>query len=287
MKAIDVHVHIVPLFGYARIVGPEIAGAMRKYYRAQEEEVLKTEEEMADDFRSLDLKAIIIGFDAESNSGLPKIENDYVAGLVQKYPDTFIGAWAMVDPWKGQMAVKEVERAVKELGMIGVKFQAVHQGFFPDDRRFYPIYEKCTELKVPVSFHVGNTGLGAGLPGGGGFRLSYVRPVPHIDNIAADFPDLTIIMIHPAWPWHEEQIAVLLHKGNVYADLSGYAPRYFPESIKREVNGRLQDKFMYGSDYPDIQPKRWLDEFESGGYKPEVIEKVLYKNAQRILNLKS
>ena len=184
------------------------------------------------------------------------------------------------------MAVQEVERAIKELGMMGVKFQAIAQGFYPDDRRFYPIYEKCLELKVPVSFHVGSTGLGAGLPGGGGHRLSYTRPIPHIDNIAADFPDLTIIMIHPAWPWHEEQIAVLLHKANVYADLSGYAPRYFPDAIKKEVNGRLQDRFMFGSDYPEISPKRWLDEFEAGGYKSEVIEKVLYKNAQRILGLK-
>lgn len=284
MKAIDVHVHVTPLFGYERVMGAEIADALQKYYRVKD--VVKTEEEMVNDFRSLDLKAIIIGWDGESNSGVPKIENDYVAGLTRKYPDTFIGAWAMVDPWKGKMAVKEVERAVKELGMIGVKFQAAFQGFFPDDHRFYPIYEKCVELKVPVSFHVGTTGLGAGLPGGKGYRLSYTKPIPHIDNIAADFPDLTIIMIHPAWPWQDEQIAVLLHKANVYADLSGYAPRYFPEAIKKEVNGRLQDKFMYGSDYPEIPPKRWLDEFEAEGYKPEVVEKVLYKNALKILNLK-
>jgi len=284
MKAIDVHVHVTPLFGYRKMMGDEITDAMQKYYRVQD--VVKTEDEMAKDFSSLDLKALIIAWDAESNLGISKIDNEYVAGLVKKYPDTFVGAWAMVDPWKGKMAVKEVERAVKEWGMMGVKFQAVAQGFYPDERRFYPIYEKCLELKVPVSFHVGSTGLGAGLPGGGGHRLSYTRPIPYIDNIAADFPDLTIVMIHPAWPWHEEQIAVLLHKANVYADLSGYAPRYFPDSIKREVNGRLQDKFMFGSDYPDVPPKRWLDEFEAGGYKPEVIEKVLYKNAQRILGIK-
>jgi predicted TIM-barrel fold metal-dependent hydrolase len=249
-------------------------------------DIIKTEEEMVEDFKSLDVQAIIIAWDAEHTSGMPKIENDYVADLAKKYPDTFVGAWAMVDPWKGKMAVQEVERAVKELGMLGVKFQAIAQSFFPDDQLFYPIYEKCSALNVPVSFHVGSTGLGAGMPGGGGHRLSYTRPIPHIDNIAADFPELTIVMIHPAWPWHEEQIAVLLHKGNVFADLSGYAPRYFPEAIKRDLNGRLQDKFMFGSDYPEISPKRWLDEFEAAGYKPQVIEKVLYKNAQRILGIK-
>ena len=123
------------------------------------------------------------------------------------------------------------------------------------------------------------------MPGGHGICLKYTRPI-YIDDVAADFPELTIIMIHPAWPWYEEQIAVLIHKGNVYADLSGWAPKYFPEAIKREVNGRLQDKFMFGSDYPEIPPKRWLAEFEGGGYKPEVIEKILYKNARRILKLK-
>ena len=284
MKAIDVHVHVTPLFGYRRMLGDEITDALQKYYKVSDD--IKTEEEMVNDFKSLDVQAIIIAWDAEHKMGIPKIENDFVADLTKKYPDTFVGAWAMVDPWKGKMAVQEVERAVTELGMLGVKFQPVAQGFYPDDPLFYPIYQKCADLKVPVSFHVGSTGLGAGLPGGGGYRLSYTRPIPHIDNIAADFPELTIIMIHPAWPWHEEQIAVLLHKTNVYADLSGYAPRYFPDVIKREVNGRLQDRFMFGSDYPEIAPKRWLDEFEAGGYKPEVIEKVFYKNAQIILGIK-
>ncbi|MFH1485857.1 MAG: amidohydrolase family protein [Chloroflexota bacterium] len=112
-----------------------------------------------------------------------------------------------------------------------------------------------------------------------------IAPITFIDDVARDFPGLTVIMAHPAWPWVEEQIAVLLHKGNVYMDLSGWAPKYFPESLKREINGRLQDKVMFGSDYPDIAPKRWLDEFEAGGYKPEVMEKVLFKNAIQVLNL--
>jgi len=283
MKAIDVHAHVTSIFGYRRIAGEEIANALESYYGVTD--VIKTEEEVVSDFKSLDIKAILIAWDTESRSGIPKIKNDYVADLVKKYPDTFINAWAMVDPWKGEMAVQEIERAIKELGMIGVKFQPIAQGFYPDDHRFYPIYEKCAELKVPVSFHVGSSGLGAGMPGGAGYRLSYTRPIPHIDNIAADFPNLTIIMIHPAWPWYEEQIAVLLHKANVHADLSGYAPRYFPDPIKKEINGRLQDRFMFGSDYPEIPPKRWLDEFEAEGYKPKVMEKVLYKNAQRILGL--
>jgi hypothetical protein len=283
MRAIDIHTHITPLFGYTRIMGEKIAQALQQYYRVKE--VIKTEEEMAQDFVSLDIKALLIGWDAESTAGTPKVDNAFTAAVAKRHPEAFLGAWAMIDPWKGELAVQEVERAVKELGMIGVKFQQVAQAFFPNDRRFYPIYEKCVELKVPVLFHTGTTGLGAGMPGGGGYRLIYTKPIPYIDDVAADFPELTIIGAHPSWPWQDEMIAVLLHKANVYADLSGWAPRYFPDALKREINGRLQDKFMFGSDYPEIPPKRWLDEFEAGGYKPEVVEKVLYKNAQRILGI--
>ena len=285
MRAIDVHVHpSTAPFSYENRWGPEVASNLQKYYRITEK--IRTDEEMAQEFRELDLKALIIGWDALAGSGFDTSDtNDEVAKLIKKFPDVFIGGWAMIDPWRGKAAVRELERCIKELGLMGLKFQAAAQAFFPNDRRFYPLYEKCVELKIPVSFHTGTTGLGAGMPGGNGIRLAYVKPVPYIDDVAADFPELTVVMIHPAWPWHEEQIAVLLHKANVYADLSGWAPKYFPESIKREVNGRLQDKFMFGSDYPEIPPKRWLEEFEAG-YKPEVVEKVLYKNAQRILNLK-
>jgi predicted TIM-barrel fold metal-dependent hydrolase len=285
MKAIDVHVHpSTAAFDRKRLWGAEIADYISKYYGV--EYTVKTDEEMAQDFSELDLKAILIGWDTQSAGGSDTSDtNDEVARLIKKFPDVFIGGWAMIDPWKGKAAIRELERCVKELGLMGLKFQQALQAFFPNDHRFYPLYEKCVELKIPVSFHTGTTGAGAGIPGGGGIRLKYTRPI-YIDDVAADFPELTIVMIHPAWPWYEEQIAVLLHKGNVYADLSGWAPKYFPEAIRREVNGRLQDKFMYGSDYPEIPPKRWLQEFEGGGYKPEVIEKVLYKNARRILKLK-
>ena len=285
MKAIDVHAHVNALFGYKRMMGDEIGTAVMKHYRIKED-IVKTEDEMARDFIDNDVKGLIISWDTETTTGSTPIENDYVAGLVKRYPDAYLGSWAMIDPWKGEIAIKEIDRAVKELGMIGVKFQPIVQAFYPNDRHFYPIYEKCDELKVPVSFHTGSTGWCSGMPGAKGYRLKYTKPIPHIDDVAADFPNLTIIMIHPSWPWYEEQIAILIHKGNVYADLSGYAPKYFPEATKKDINSRCQDKFMFGSDYPEIPLKRWLDEFESGGYRPEVIEKVLYKNAERVFNFK-
>lgn len=283
MRAIDVHVHVGTTEGsLERRFGKKISNAIQKLYGYKE--VPRTAEAMAAEFTELDVKAIIIPWDSETITGRPPVSNDYVAKIVKDFPDAFIGAWAMVDPWKGKAAINEIERCVKELGMIGLKFQPVAQAFFPNDRHFYPLYEKCVELKIPVAFHTGTTGLGAGLPGGAGYKLKYTRPI-YLDDVAADFPELTIIGIHPSWPWHEEMIAILIHKSNVFNDLSGWAPNYFPETLKREINGRLQDKFLFGSEYPEIPVKRWLDEFEAGGYKPEVVEKVLFKNAKRILNL--
>lgn len=283
MRAIDSHIHFSTEKGYL-VKDPKVIEAMEKYYRTKV--VMKTDEEMAQDFIKLDIRAILLPIDCETNTGWPFAGNDYAASMVKRFPQAFIGSFAGIDPWKGLKAIQELDRAVKQLGMIGVKFQQCVQGFFPDDRRFYPIYEKCVELKVPVLFHVGTTGAGAGLPGGGGFRLKWTKPIPHIDDVAADFPELTIICAHPAWPWQEEMIAVLLHKPNVYNDLSGWSPKYFPDTLKREIGGRLQDKMLYGSDYPEIPPQRWLADFEALGYKPDIMEKVLYKNTIRVLNLK-
>ena len=110
-----------------------------------------------------------------------------------------------------------------------MKFQQATQAFGPSNSRFFPIYEACVRLNLPVIFHTGTTAIYAGTPGGGGLLLEYCRPVPYIDRVAAWYPELRIIMAHPAWPWHDEQLAVMRHKGNVYMDLSGWAPKYFPE----------------------------------------------------------
>lgn len=280
MRAIDVHAH--PSTPTMKRTISRFEEGMNKYYKTTTP--VRTEDEMAQDFRELDIKAIIVAFDAETATGLPRTSNDYVAKLVKEYPDVYIGGFACVDPWKGEMAIQEAERAIKELGLMGLKFAQSVQAFYPNDRRFYPLWEKCVELKVPVQFHMGTTGIGAGLPGGMGIHLNYSKPMPYLDDVAADFPDLTIIACHPAWPWQEEMLAILLHKGNVYQELSGWMPKYFPESLAREVNGRLQDKTMFGSDYPALSPKRWIEEFEAR-YKPDVVEKVFLKNAQRILRL--
>jgi hypothetical protein len=280
MRAIDMHVHIPRQPGLAE---PEVVPNMRRFFRLQSPP--RDADEVAAKYREWDIFGVIYSIgDTESSTGEPPDSNDYVAAIAQKYPQQFIG-FATVDPWKGKAAVQELERAVRELGLKGLKLHPVHQAFFPNEARFYPLYAKCVELEIPVLFHTGFAAAGAGMPGGAGLKLKYSAPIPGIDDVAADFPDLTIIMAHPSWPWVEEQIAVLIHKANVFMDFSGWAPRYIPEVLIREANTRLRDKVLFGSDFPYLPPDRWLKEFEELPIREDVRPKILLENARRVLKL--
>ncbi len=289
MKAIDIHAHWSTKEGMLSTM-KYTQGLMSYYMKAEisPEEVLKaarSDEDMAQDFINAGVKGIPVGWDATSNTGEPAMSNDYVASMVKRFPDAFIGGFACVDPWRGEWAINEAERCVKDLGLLGLKFQATAQAFFPNDKRFYPLWEKCVELGCPVQFHTGTTGLGAGMPGGMGIKLKYTRPIPYIDDVAADFPDLKIICLHPSYPWQDETIAMAIHKSNISIDLSGYAPKYFPAVLKKEISSRLKDRVMFGSDYPIISFDKLFQGYEEEGYSPEILKKVYYKNAIKILNL--
>ncbi|MBI2369156.1 MAG: amidohydrolase, partial [Deltaproteobacteria bacterium] len=229
-------------------------------------------------------QGVLVGLDAETATGRPRTPNDHIAKLVAQYPDRLIG-FASVDPWKGKLAVQELERAIRELGLRGVKFHPPMQAFFPNDRICYPLYELCQDLGVPILLHTGFSGPGMGKPGGLGVRLKYGEPIPYIDDVATDFPELTLICAHFGWPWTEEMLSVALHKANVCIDLSGWAPRYFPRSVVQYMNTLLQDKCLFGTDYPYVAHDRWLAEFQRLDLKDEVREKVLERNARRILRL--
>ncbi len=279
MRAIDVHVHVPVEPGVSETWLDE---EERRYFKAPPP---PTVEEMYQRYVDLDLFAVIFAVDDETISGVKGSSNDWVASIVAKHPDRFMG-FATVDPWKGRMAVQEVERAVKELGLKGLKLHPTMQAFFPNDPKFCPLWEKCAELGIPVLFHTGHSGRGSGLPGGGGLKLKYAEPIPYIDDVAADFPQLTIIMAHPGWPWQDEQLSVCLHKANVYIDLSGWAPKYFPQSLITYGGSLLQDKVLFGSDYPVLMPDRWLREFDAVvPWKEEVKQKALLENAKRVLKL--
>lgn len=278
MKAIDVHVHVPAPADHPSTKEKE---AMAGYFGAGQ--IPLSPEAMYQTFKSLDIFAVIFEIDAETTSGVSYIGNDYIADIARQYPDQFMG-FASVDPWKGKLAVQELERSVKELGLRGLKLHPTTQAFAPNDTRFYPLWEKAAELEIPVLFHSGQTGVGSGTPGGGGYKLKYAHPML-LDDVAADFPTLTIIMAHPAVPWQEEQLAVVLHKGNVYMDLSGWSPKYFRPILVKYISSILQDKVLFGSDYPVLQPDRWLRDFETLELKEEVRQKILLENAKKVLKL--
>jgi hypothetical protein len=280
-RAIDMHVHLPTASFLEGAIKPYRAAA-EKFFRTSVP--LRQMEEVARHYEELDIIGVLLAWDAETATGLPPLRNDEVAEIIKRFPGRFIG-FASVDPWKGRRAVEEIERAVTELGLRGAKFHPGLQAFHPHDQRFYPLYEKISELGVPALFHTGTNGLGAGVPGGMGIRLDYTRPI-YLDVVAADFPNLAIIGAHPAWPWHEEMLAIIGHKANVFMDLSGWSPKYIPKVIMDEARTRLQDGMMFGSDYPFIMPERWLKDFDAlEGFSPQVRQKILYDNAARILKL--
>ena len=278
MRAIDIHVHVPDPPGHPAALEKE---NMAGYFKAGE--MPRSPQDMYETYKALDLFGVIFAIDSETTSGVPYIGNDYIAEVVQQYPNHFMG-FASVDPWKGILAIKELERAVKELGLRGLKLHPTTQAFFPNDMQFYPLWKKCAELGIPVLFHTGQTGVGARTPGGGGYKLKYSHPLL-LDDVAADFPELSIIMAHPAVPWQEEQLAVVLHKANVYMDLSGWSPKYFRPILTQYATSLLQDKVLFGSDYPVLPPERWLKDFEALEMKPEVRQKILLENARKLLNL--
>ena len=279
MKAIDIHAHIPRMPGLSEY---GIEPGLRQMFRMADESI--SIEKMVETYRAIDTKAVIFSVDAETETGDLPDPNDYVAQTVDSYPDVFIG-FCSVDPRKGKAAVEELERSVLSLGLRGLKLHPIHQAFFPDDPAFIPLFAKAEELGIPVIMHSGYAAAGANAPGGGGFELAYSRPIPHVDSLAARHPDLTIIMAHPAWPWIQEQVAVALHKSNVFIDLSGWAPRYIPKELISEASGRLRKKILFGSDYPYISPVTWLEQFQELDIRDGSRPLILHDNAARILNL--
>lgn len=277
-RAIDVHIHPPGPRGESLTSSEEA----QKYFRAAPPP--SSVEEMAEYYQRLDIFGVVFTIDDETSSGREPIPNDYIADIARRYPKQFV-AFGSVDPWKGKAARYEIERCVGDLGVKGLKFMPNTQQFFPNDERFYPIWELAQDLRLVVLIHSGTTGVGAGRPGGGGIKLKYSRPIPHIDDVAADFPELKIIMAHPSWPWQEEQLAMLVHKPNVYMDLSGWSPKYFQPSLVQYANNLIQDKVLFGSDYPVIMPERWLNDFEQAGFRDDVKEKILLTNAAKLLGL--
>jgi predicted TIM-barrel fold metal-dependent hydrolase len=241
-----------------------------------------TAHEVADYYRERNMLAVIFTVDDEAGMGRKRLGNDEVLDAARRNPDVLI-PFGSVDPHKGKLALREAQ-ALIDHGVRGFKFHPNIQAFWPSDREHYALYDLIAQAGLIALFHTGTTGIGAGLPGGGGVRLKYSNPIA-VDDVAADFPDLKIILAHPSFPWQDEALAIAVHKPNVYIDLSGWSPKYFPENLIRYINGPLRRKMLFGSDYPLITPDRWLADFEQLPIKDEVRPLVLKENAARLLAL--
>ena len=235
-------------------------------------------------YRERKMACVIFPVDAECCTGLPRVPNDEVAELVAENRDVMI-PFASIDPARGKVGVREAVRLIEQMGVRGFKFHPTMQGFDPNDRKAYPLYEVIAHYKLPALFHTGQTGIGAGMPGGAGLRLRHSNPML-IDDVAADFPDMPIILAHPSFPWQEEALAVATHKPQVHIDLSGWSPKYFPPILVQYANTLLKHKMLFGSDFPLITPDRWIADFDKLPIKPEVRQLILKDNAARLLGLK-
>jgi predicted TIM-barrel fold metal-dependent hydrolase len=280
--AIDVHTHAEVSESGAGSLPDELEAASSDYFKVAGRR-RPTVPEIAAYYRERRMAAVVFTVDAETATGHPPVPNEEVAAACAANADVLI-PFASVDPWKGRAAVRQARRLVEEHGVRGFKFHPSLQAFHPNDRMAYPLYEVVQELGVPALFHTGQTGIGAGVPGGGGIRLKYSNPMD-VDDVAADFPELKIILAHPSFPWQDEALAVATHKPLVHIDLSGWSPKYFPPQLVRYANSLLKDKVLFGSDYPVISPDRWLADFDKLDIKPEVRPRILKDNAARLLGL--
>ena len=277
LLAIDVHVHPTSPEAIG-VLGGDLE-AMGRYFGREIPQI--SMDELAQQYRARKMMAVLLAMDTSTSTGWPPVPNDHIAAAVRAHADVFIG-FAGVDPWKGRLAVDEARRARELLGLRGLKLHPGLQKFAPNDDRFYPLWAAAAELGLVCLFHTGMMGTGAGLPGGGGYKLKYVNPLL-LDDVAADFPSLEIIMAHPGWPWQPEQIAMARHKANLYIDLSGWSPKYFPGELVQNINGLLQDKCLFGSDWPFLTPERWLADFAALPIGEAVRRKILRDNARRVL----
>ena len=194
-------------------------------------------------------------------------------------------AFGSIDPHKGKMGAREARRLVEEFGVKGFKFHPTVQGFEPADRMAWPIYEVINEYKLPAVFHSGHSGIGSGMRCGGGLRLQNSNPML-LEDVAIAFPDMQIIIAHPSWPWQDEALSLAMHKPNIWIDLSGWSPKYFPPQLVQYANTLLKDRILFGSDFPLITPDRWIKDFEEAGFKDDVQPLILKDNAMRLLNLR-
>lgn len=279
--AIDTHVHVeIDSHGHQAL--PQVLlDASAAYFRSGER--TPSLEAIAEQYRARKMAAVVFTVDAGTRLGHPAIASEEVAEVAARHNDVLI-PFGSVDPLTGPVAVERARMLVGNYGVRGFKFHPSIQGFDPSDELYYPLWSALQELGVPALFHTGQNGIGAGLRGGFGVKLGLSNPML-LDAVAADFPELDVVFAHPSVPWQDEANSIALHKTNVWIDLSGWSPKYFPESLVKLVGRALQDRVLFATDFPLLTPEFWLDAFEALPIDDAVRPKILKNNAARLLRL--
>ncbi|MEV7694773.1 amidohydrolase family protein [Microbacterium sp. NPDC089189] len=283
VRAIDTHVHIQIDDSGRTALPPAFIEAMDRYFG--QSDPVRTVDETAEYFRERRVAAVVFTVDATTHLGhAPNRIDDLVAGA-ERNADILI-PFGSVDPLQGDAAVDEARRQAGDLGVRGFKFHPTVQGFDPSDPRFIALFAAIEELGLPIVVHTGQTGVGAGMPGGGGLRLGLSNPML-LDEVAARHPDLQIVMAHPSVPWQDEAISIATHKINTWIDLSGWSPRYFGPALTRAARSYLSHKMLFGSDFPALTPDRWFDDFAALEFPEAAVDRIIRGNALRLLGLET
>jgi predicted TIM-barrel fold metal-dependent hydrolase len=206
----------------------------------------------------------------------PILTNDAVAAVVRDHPDTVTGI-ASVDLLRPMEAVRELRRAVKQLGLRGLRVLPWLWGLPPDDRHYYPLYAECIELGIPFCLQVGHAGpMRPSEPG---------RPIPYLDNVAHDFPELVIVGGHIGFPWVNEMISLAMKHPNVYIDTSAYKASRYPRELVDYLRGPGRRKVLFGTNYPMLDLADCLAGLDGLGLDPEARALFLGGNAARVFRI--
>jgi len=279
MRYFDCHSHYSTRLGMHQGSPEELANAERVFKRKR---TFETEEEMAAGFRARNVRAIFDIYRGwrSTDEGEIRAQNDYIMSFARENPDVVYGNWLAINPHMKTFWMKEFER----LATSGTGFYGFCQSQNPlrlpaSDPIWEPFYELSIEAGAPTLLMTGLTGIGQGMPGGMGILLDDGHP-RHVDYVAAAHPELKILAGRPAWPWQDDMLAVLLHKPNVMYELHGWSPKYWTPALKKEVGGRMQDRMMFGWDWPTLTLERLVKDWRELGYAEEVYDKVFHQNAE-------